>query len=1174
MAVPLYGQPVLPQGIQFTDRQQAVNSSQPATAPGAPVFVKALPRSKRSTSRTQRKRNQTKKMRQKAVAEGMSPEQYDLRHAEFEAFTPEEQKTALQAAVGGLATGAEIALSPLDVPGSTVRETIGLLSTGDFSKYNPLTAIASPFSYKNREDGRDVLRDIPLVNQIPMFKPDGEDTWKNFTAGLAFEIGTDPLTYLSGGFSALPKIGSALLRKAAKTSVGKVAKKASQRAARTLVERTPDALKPTIKKAAEGVASRGKSYYTRGKEIATGLFDYHARGSWYGRGQKFSQGLSREIDEIESVVRGQIRRYEDELAKAGFDLSSIADRNEFLKSMEDPIIRDLERKGVPINEHVFRLRPNASPQAIKAAPIFNEMYHTLTQLLGDMQRMGYPVNKLQDVIPYFPRQKERVPETIMGMLNQLRGSAATALGFRREGSLKIDLRNPNIWGRDKKFKVGREGTELVNRMTSDPEIVGVLKLKDNPMSHGQLAQKILQKYGSSLPPYFIKNSLDEFAAYVGSLGRDLIEKGGLFATNPLANLEKALVSGQQGLRFLKQLNAEVQQEFAPKFDEIVDAMATGAYDKLDDLFLGDPEKHIPFKELVNTLGLDEDKFTLFVLEKYLPESLPNLRDPQALANKLDEISQNKAMLDMFKQVPIEKRFAKDLERIIVPFTAPKERNPILQFLHDLTTIQKLALTGHFPGFHSRNFTGAQVNNVMMGNFGEKIWEAIPEGVRSNWDTRKLLLGQEIPGISQWDLFKPHKLSDREATDALLTMAYDSGVLHNSHMLETTETLQRATDIMNPVYGRPVESANIKDILRMNDKGRNAVKTYLKTWGSNASDTVESFARLAPFISMVRRKGKDYVDREFFEAMAALGKEAKDRVTFTQVDYSDLTPAEKEGVRLLFPFYSFAKGMTKAVTKELWDKPGGNFARMIRVQARAGEQDEKDILTSDILPDHVRRGGAIELGRTEDDTSRILSSFGLMHEQPIEALSNPEATTLGMLNPIPKYFIELSTGRSLYFDEPLTQLTPNIGRTLANVNDIVTGEQTHYPKPFISSGFEQFVQASPASRYLTTARTLTDKRKWSPKNLGILPIPPVMLNTLTGVKITDVNAQQKSFASRDAVRSPLIASGARTRKAAYIPKKMTIDRYQGSLLSLQHYLQRLEQKGIRKRKKQSLVQRGL
>ncbi len=124
----------------------------------------------------------------------------------------DEEANSLVSMAMGMASGVG---NFLDVPGSMARDVLA----GE----NPFDQILSPLSGENRTTGVDLLRQYDLAGE--------EDTWGNFAGGLATEIVTDPLTWLTGPLGTLAK-GSMVGTKAGLKAVGKAGLSATDDAAR------------------------------------------------------------------------------------------------------------------------------------------------------------------------------------------------------------------------------------------------------------------------------------------------------------------------------------------------------------------------------------------------------------------------------------------------------------------------------------------------------------------------------------------------------------------------------------------------------------------------------------------------------------------------------------------------------------------------------------------------------------------------------------------------------------------------------------------------------------------------------------------------------------------------------------------------------------------------------
>src|SRR5690606_15229589 len=76
------------------------------------------------------------------------------------------------------------------------------------------------------------------------------------------------------------------------------------------------------------------------------------------------------------------------------------------------------------------------------------------------------------------------------------------------------------------------------------------------------------------------------------------------------------------------------------------------------------------------------------------------------------------------------------------------------------------------------------------------------------------------------------------------------------------------------------------------------------------------------------------------------------------------------------------------------------------------------------------------------------------------------------------------------------------------------------KPFLSEGFEHAAANTPASRALTTLRTLTDDRKLKATGglFDMFPGQAMGMRLLTGVQQTDISPQQRLRELRERIDS--------------------------------------------------------
>jgi cell division protein FtsI/penicillin-binding protein 2 len=98
------------------------------------------------------------------------------------------------------------------------------------------------------------------------------------------------------------------------------------------------------------------------------------------------------------------------------------------------------------------------------------------------------------------------------------------------------------------------------------------------------------------------------------------------------------------------------------------------------------------------------------------------------------------------------------------------------------------------------------------------------------------------------------------------------------------------------------------------------------------------------------------------------------------------------------------------------------------------------------------------------------------------------------------------------------MDPLLGRLASNI----TGREQPYKFPSL---LEAVVSNSPASRYLTTARQLTDPRK------GILA---KAANTMTGLRIADVSPAVQDRLLMDMISTEMKGLGARNFTKSFVP----------------------------------------
>jgi hypothetical protein len=306
-------------------------------------------------------------------------------------------------------------------------------------------------------------------------------------------------------------------------------------------------------------------------------------------------------------------------------------------------------------------------------------------------------------------------------------------------------------------------------------------------------------------------------------------------------------------------------------------------------------------------------------------------------------------------------------------------------------------------------------------------------------------------------------------------------------------------------------------------------------GEEVGAFVDGLTRIQPYIALIRKGYEPEV--------------AAKKVVAAQVAYSNrnFTPFELKYMRRLLPFYKFSRSQIPFQMKQLMERPGGPQAQLFRALNQAQSQGE-------LAPDYVRDTASIPvseqnpilqalIGAPPEGTDRYISGLGLMAEDLLSVGPGVRGTGqefLSRLNPLIKGPLEYTTNQSFFQagpegGRPLDELDPLMGRILANV----TGQKDAVQLPQL---LEVAAANSPIASLLTTARTLTDPRKAGDygalSEASPVPLPgvPALLNTLTGLRVTDVSPGSKDAIVRDLLESRMKGAGAKAFERVYFSKE--------------------------------------
>lgn len=361
----------------------------------------------------------------------------------------------------------------IDLPGSMVRDTLGLLTGKGWKNANPFDQLLSPFSSENRLSGRD------LTTHWGMTRPNNPDKWEAADfGGFGLEVALDPLTYLTFGTSALSKAGQAakkaglmddFLRSAGRgaTGIGYKAKEVrprfqtlaegvGKRKALTkftiddLIKHGGDDVFRRLETAATGMgttvdALRGQKLggvigvnlpfkdpsfvlgtggrvtdtITRGLDIAGDAVRYgHIPGTGYSPGQHAAALFGRGGNKGLVSRAGQEMAQEVTAAERKAISASMGEIGERLQVLSDDGVLD-SVEGM----NSFRLAVEGVGDASKFSPEVQEVIgwaRNMTQKMGNNEiNAGIDLGHLRDVIDYYVRYRTALDKPTSGFSRKL-----------------------------------------------------------------------------------------------------------------------------------------------------------------------------------------------------------------------------------------------------------------------------------------------------------------------------------------------------------------------------------------------------------------------------------------------------------------------------------------------------------------------------------------------------------------------------------------------------------------------------------------------------------------------------------------------------------------------------------------------------------------------------------
>jgi hypothetical protein len=801
----------------------------------------------------------------------------------------------------------------------------------------------------------------------------------------------------------------------------------------------------------------------------------------------------------------------------------------------------------------FDWKPKLTPATEPLRPVLDDLKKVMEEAIELELDAGVAITELNDPITYFARLRQ----TDQGPMRKARDRNS----FAPTDAFAL--------GRDKSMRGMLKGTAMLQKMSIDQEFAGIARMKGwNKDTRIEARNRWRQKYGLVQQNTMFdgeewQRNTDRLFDKISKLDRKQVERGvPMFATNPaevaLRRLESSVkaASSAYGVRRFLNSYAQVTAEAADETDELVDLGTIfgnaqkssinqghrAAKDKmLDELGetsqmavygIFERKKPAMIESMidaqlsasgVNAAGMDMQQKTQRVLDDWFQQTgdrYDNIDDFLG-PDWEDDAIKNMAIStdDILREIKVPKRIAEDASRVINAFSSPQEMSKLVAAYDAFTDWFKTNVTATAPGFHIRNFLSSLIQGIVGGAHSPT------SAIFDYNDGQRAMRGKEVKGIAKWLTDDSGNLakSDVDGTEQLQREIFSQGVL---------ESPGGHNDLVGNYGGRVAEQ--IPGVVPIRDQFKapqgtkwheriNPLATagtmgetdrfFAARWGRGVGNQIEGLVRTSAYIGL-RKQGYN-------------ATEAAKRVKELFVDYSNLSDSERKVMRRVFPFYAFTKGASTMIAKELATNPGGRLSHTIQsVNTLRGE----NVTT----PDYVSDTTSISLGEQLDGSDRYITGFGLMHEAPLGLLPTKGLQGFGLdllsqMNPLPKSILEYSTGQSFFQQgpdggRPLRDTDPLLGRIVSNVREGVTGEKEFTAQP-LPRWLEVAAANSPASRYLSMTRTLTDTRK----DAGTKAT-----NLLTGVRVQDVSPAAREAILRERSEEILQNMGAKQFVQTYIP----------------------------------------
>lgn len=1015
----------------------------------------------------------------------------------------------------------------LDIPGSMVRDTLGLIgSGGNWKKYNPIDQLLSPFSSENRTSSRDLMEGAGLLSK----NNPGFDLGD--VAGFVGDIALDPLTYVTLGASALSKGGRVAKAAGLLDDAAKVAGTVGKREAR-LTTSLDDLLDPArfvgneakaARDAAELAASKiGTTVAEVGGEKLGGMFGvglpFMDPVATFGRGAT-SQKLARGMDIAGQAIKHSLPV---RVFRAGFDprvmnaIDPLEQKLAELTHAKKPmgqfaaesqawdVTKDVEGTYAQMQQQADAAFQNigtvGSPpigsigmdssdtfqRMLRHAVETNNVDEAIERFYGAPGAQSFDIPQRQQIEQLAQRlrtTKDSVYEayTSKGGSGQYLPETADFVHYPRYVDVKAKA--------GEKFRakyVKTEGpasahrrpetrffpTDVVREMLTDPRL-------KNAKPADVLAMPEYSRYLRDGWKTGVATNAGETVADHAQAVSDYVKgRWGdeLYTRGPTEDMAKYLSSVHRMDQSLEALHEFWANDINRYGDELANATRSGNALNLPTPGSG---QRVSVQDAFRELGLND-----ITGQNYLGQVLGT--------GGVGNVTISREAVDAAKRLMQPNRFPKS-----------EFGQAVGDFIDRGLRLFKNSVTLPFPSFWSRNYTSGQYMNLADGVVPLKDFAKYGEMHARAW---KLWKNPDPKVLRELQSLRIYG-SKMGFEDVDYTMFGAKGSVPGNPLDVKATFGEAQTNV--------AANSALLDVIPGWKSARVAGQTVGGT-GAKVNQLVEWMNRVPLYLYLTEKKGWD----KFRAAM---------EVKKLHFDYGDLTEFERTYMKRVFPFYTFSRKVAPLLAQQLAERPGGIIAQSIKTPAR----QRSDLA---IAPDYVSETMALPAGTLPDGSQRYVTGFGMPWEDPLSFLGGGVRGGLlegaSRMNPLTKAPIEWMTNQTLFQKgpaggRPLEDLDPTLGRIISNIKQAVTGEETPHAKPLLGSQALEFAVAnSPLTRFATTARQMTDQRK-----LGL----GGAVNLLTGMRVSDISPAAQDAILRERAQEAWKQLGARPFVRMSVPSE--------------------------------------